>query len=141
LTVAFKEASPEAIRRFAQLAKTETSALVRLYVASALQRIAVDQRWDALTALYAHSEDADDQNQPLMVWYAAEPVVPLDMPRALGLAAGSKLPRLFTFTVQRISAVGTDDALRVLTDCLGRTTDQAQRLDLVDGITQIVGKR
>ena len=76
-----------------------------------------------------------------MVWYAAEPVVPLDMPRALGLAADSKLPRLFTFTVQRIAAVGTEDALRVLTDRLGRTTDQAQRLDLVDGITQIVGKR
>jgi hypothetical protein len=29
----------------------------------------------------------------------------------------------------------------VLTDRLGRTTDQAQRLDLVDGITQIVGRR
>ena len=114
---------------------------MRLYLASALQRVPVDQRWDALTALFAHGEDAGDQNQPLMVWYAAEPVVPLDMPRALALAAGSQLPRLFTFTVQRISAVGTDDALRVLTDRLGRTTDQAQRLDLVDGITQIVGKR
>ena len=76
-----------------------------------------------------------------MVWYAAEPVVPLDMARALGLAADSKLPGLFTFTTQRIAAVGTEDALRVLTDRLGRTADQAQRLDLVDGITQIVGKR
>ena len=141
LTVAFRNASPEAVRQFAALAKTEPSALVRLYLASALQRVPVDQRWDTLTALFAHGEDAGDHNQPLMVWYAAEPVVPLDMPRALGLAAGSQLPRLFTFTVQRISAVGTEDALRVLTDRLGRTTDQAQRLDLVDGITQIVGKR
>jgi putative membrane-bound dehydrogenase-like protein len=141
LTVAFRNASPEAVRQFAALAASEPSALVRLYLASALQRVPADQRWDTLTALFAHAEDAGDHNQPLMVWYAADPVVPLDMPRALGLAAGSHLPKLFTFTVQRISAVGTDEALRVLTDRLGRTSDQAQRLDLVDGITQIVGKR
>jgi hypothetical protein len=63
------------------------------------------------------------------------------MPRALALSAESKLPKLFTFTVQRISAVGTQDALKVLTDMLGRTADPAERLDLVEGITQIVGKR
>jgi limonene-1,2-epoxide hydrolase len=76
-----------------------------------------------------------------MVWYATEPLVPLDMARALALTADSKLARVFTFTTQRIAAVGTQDALRVLTERLGRTTDAAQRLDLVDGITQIVGKR
>ncbi len=90
LTVASRNASPEAVRRFAALAATEPSALVRLYLASALQRVPVEQRWDTLTALFAHGEDAGDHNQPLMVWYAAEPVVPLDMPRALGLAAGSR---------------------------------------------------
>jgi len=141
LTVAGKNPSADAVLRFGQLAKTDTSALVRLYLASALQRVPVEKRWDALTALLAHDEDAGDHNVPMMVWYAAEPVVPLDMARALGLAADSKLPKLFTFTVQRIAAVGTQDALRVLTDRLGRTVDPAHRLDLVDGITQIVGKR
>ena len=141
LSVAFKSASPAAVQRFAQLAKTDTSPLVRLYIASALQRVPAEQRWDAVTALFAHGEDGTDHNEPLMLWYAAEPVVPLDMPRALGLAADSKIPRLFSFTVQRIAAVGSPAALRVLTDRLGTTADQAQRLDLVDGITQIVGKR
>ena len=141
MSVAFKSASPAAVQRFAQLAKTDTSPLVRLYIASALQRVPAEQRWDAVTALFAHGEDGTDHNEPLMLWYAAEPVVPLDMPRALGLAADSKIPRLFSFTVQRIAAVGSPAALRVLTDRLGTTADQAQRLDLVDGITQIVGKR
>ncbi len=141
LSVAFKSASPAAVQRFAELAKTDTSPLVRLYIASALQRVPAEQRWDAVTALFAHGEDGTDHNEPLMLWYAAEPVVPLDMPRALGLAADSKIPRLFSFTVQRIAAVGSPAALRVLTDRLGTTADQAQRLDLVDGITQIVGKR
>jgi len=141
LTVAFKQASPDAVRRISTLAKTDTSALVRLSIASALQRVAPEQRWDGVAALAAHGEDATDHYLPLMVWYAAEPTVPLDMPKALDVAAASTLPRFFTFTVQRIAAVGTDDALRVLTDRLGRTTDRAQRLDLVDGIAQLVGKR
>ena len=95
-----------------------------------------------MTALFAHGEDAGDHNQPLMVWYAAEPLVPLDMARALGLAAGSRSCRGSSpspCSASRRSA--REDALRVLTDRLGRTSDQAQRLDLVDGITQIVGKR
>jgi hypothetical protein len=93
-----------------------------------------------LAGLSAHAEDATDQNQPLMVWYAAEPVVALDMPRALTLAEGSKLPRLFQFTVRRIAVVGTQDALRTLTDRLGRTAEGAERRELASGIDRIVGK-
>jgi putative membrane-bound dehydrogenase-like protein len=141
LTVANKNASPDVVGRLAPLAARDASALVRLYVASALQRVPADQRWDAVTALLAREEDRADHNLPLMVWYAAEPLVPLDMVRALRLAGETRLPRIFTFTVQRIAAVGTQEALRVLTDRLGQTTDSTERLDLVDGITQIVGKR
>ena len=141
LTVAFKNAPTPALRRFARMANEDPSPLVRLYLASAMQRVPAEKRWDVVTGLLAHDEDADDHNLPMMVWYAAEPVVPLDMPRALDLAAASRLPHVFPFTVRRIAAAGTEDALRVLTDRLGRTSNRAQRLDLVDGITQIVGPR
>lgn len=93
-----------------------------------------------LAGLLANGDDATDQNLPLMVWYAAEPVVALDMSRALSAAFGSKLPRLFAFTVQRIAAIGTQDALRVLTDRLGRTEDAAQQKELLSGISRIVNK-
>jgi hypothetical protein len=93
-----------------------------------------------LIGLLAHAEDASDQNLPMMVWYAAEPVVELDMPRALTLAEGSKLPRLFPFTVRRIAAVGTQEALKTLTDRLGRSADAADRRELASGINRIVGK-
>jgi len=76
----------------------------------------------------------------LMVWYAAEPAVELDMPRALTLAAGTKLPGVFPFTVRRIAAVGTQDALRALTDRLGRTAGAIERRELAAGISRIVGK-
>jgi hypothetical protein len=74
------------------------------------------------------------------VWYAAEPAVELDMPRALTLAAATKLPGLFQFTVRRIAAVGTQEALRTLTDRLGRTVDAAERREIASGINRIVGK-
>jgi hypothetical protein len=120
--------------------REDRSPLVRLYLASALQRTPVAKRWDVLTGLMAHSEDASDHNQPMMVWYAMEPAVELDMPRALALAASTKLPQLFSFTVRRIAAAGSQSALKTLTDRLGTTSDPAERKELVSGIERFVGK-
>jgi hypothetical protein len=140
LLVDGKNPSNDALRRFAKLARQDQSALVRLYLASALQRVAPEKRWDVLAALVTHGEDATDQNQPLMVWYAAEPMAELDMPRALSLALASKLTQLFSFTVRRIASRGTPEALRLLADRLAHTDNAAQQLDLVNGINLIVKK-
>ena len=113
---------------------------MRLYLASALQRVPAAKRWDVLDGLLRTPRTPADHNLPLMVWYAAEPVVELDMPRALALAAESKLPQLFSFTVQRIAAVGTQNALRTLTDRLGLTANTMERTELASGINRIVGK-
>lgn len=114
--------------------------MVRLYLASALQRVPAARRWEVLEGLAAREEDAGDHNLPLMVWYAAEPLAEVDMGRALDLAQGARLPRIFSFMAQRLGAIGTQDALRVLTDRLGRTTDGAQQAELLKGITAIVGR-
>jgi putative membrane-bound dehydrogenase-like protein len=127
------------LRQFAKLARTDKSPLVRLSLASALQRVPPPKRWTVLEGLLAHAEDADDQNIPLMVWYAAEPAIELDMPHALALAGDTKLPHLFEFTVRRIAAVGTQEALRTLTDRLGRATNPAERREIASGINHIVG--
>jgi len=140
LLVENKNPSDGTLRLFAKMARDDTSPLVRLYLASALQRTPAAKRWEVLTGLLGHADDASDPNLPLMVWYAAEPVVELDMTRALTLAEGSKLPRLFQFTVRRIAAVGTQEALRTLTDRLGRTADARERRELASGINRIVGK-
>ena len=140
LLVDGKNPSDAALREFARMARLDPSPLVRLYLASALQRVSVEKRWDVLAGLLANGADATDQNLPLMVWYAAEPVVALDMSRALSAAFESKLPRLFAFTVRRIAAIGTQEALRVLTDRLGRAEDATQRKELLNGIGKIVNK-
>ena len=58
--------SPEMMGLFARLAREDKSPVVRLYLASALQRLPVEDRWEVLAGLYSHAEDAKDHNLPLM---------------------------------------------------------------------------
>ena len=88
---------------FARLAKKEKFPVVRLYLASALQRIPIDQRWDILTALVQHAEDAGDHNLPLMYWYAAEPAVGQDPAKAVALLKQSKIPIVREFIARRLA--------------------------------------
>ena len=43
--------SAELLRKFAELARNDSSPVVRLYLASALQRLPAEQRWDILEGL------------------------------------------------------------------------------------------
>ena len=86
---------------FADMTRKDDSALVRLHLASALQKIVPERRWEILEGLYSRSEDANDHNLPLMIWYAAEPMVELDPQRILEMALETELPDILQFTVQR----------------------------------------
>ncbi|HEX7071132.1 MAG TPA: HEAT repeat domain-containing protein, partial [Rhodothermales bacterium] len=126
---------PEAgMESFVDLAREDPSPLVRLELASALQRMPPESRWDVLAALYARSEDADDHNLPLMIWYAAEPLVPLDMDRALTMALESDLPYLLPHTVERIAAIRTPEAIRTISTHLSRINDRGTQKELLRGL-------
>ncbi len=115
-----RHASKAQLEKFIEIAETDPSPVVRLALASALQRMPVqsDARWAILTNLLMHGEDAEDQNLPLMLWYALEPMAAADPSRALSLAARSPLPRLLEFTTRRVGAIGTDEAIALLVDGL-----------------------
>ncbi|GAA5129224.1 c-type cytochrome [Luteolibacter yonseiensis] len=81
----------------------EKSPVVRLYLASALQRMEPATRWDLAAALLSHGEDAGDQNLPLMIWYGVSDLVPLDQARALDLAVASEIPLVRRYILRRIS--------------------------------------
>lgn len=55
-------------------ARYDPSGLVRLALASTLQRLPVDQRPSLAMALGSRDEDADDHNLPLLVWHGLVPV-------------------------------------------------------------------
>ena len=111
-----KAVSPQTLKRFALLAQQDTSALVRLYLTSALLRLEPAQRWDVLDALVQKAQDKDDHNLPLMVWYATEPLATVDAKRMLQLAEKAKLPNILPYTIQRIGAIGTNESKKLLND-------------------------
>ena len=137
-----KTLSSSALKEFARLSNEDPSPVVRLYLASAAQRLPPNQRWEILTALNAHSEDANDHNLPLMVWYASEPLVSEDLSRALKLAVNSKLPNVLPFMVRRIAAVGSAEAFAAITQALDRVDDVKRQLEILRGLsTALQGQR
>ncbi len=104
LLVENKQASRPVLEKFLAMAANDSSALVRLALASALQRIKFEDRWDIADALLQHREDSADENLPLMVWYAVEPLVPKDSGRAVRIAGHSKIKAVREFISRRIAA-------------------------------------
>jgi putative membrane-bound dehydrogenase-like protein len=101
--------SAAALAEFARLAKDDPSPVVRLYLASALQRMPLDARWPIATELAQHADDNKDHNLPLMLWYGIEPAVAADRKKALTLMKASKIDRLREFIPKRIGGAGAGD--------------------------------
>ncbi len=116
-----KATPPQAILdRFAVMARDDPSSVVRLYLASAAQRMPWPKREEVVAGLVAHAEDRDDPNLPLMDWYAAEPLATVDARRAARLAAATPIPRVGQYLARRVGAIGTPESLAVLVRELGR---------------------
>jgi putative membrane-bound dehydrogenase-like protein len=132
--------------RLADLAKAEPAASVRLAIASVAQRVRPRKRMPIVAALAAHAEDAADPYLPLMVWYAAEPLVPRDPELAAAAAGAAKLPIVRRYIARRIAvaAVGAPDAkaLDPLVKLLSGAADDAVRYDVMEGMAEaFVGRR
>ncbi len=126
--------SGDVLEMLVELAAKDPSPVVRLYLASALQRLPLEARWRPLEGLLAHAEDATDHNLPLMYWYAAEPLAGVDADKALALALKSKVPPLLQFMVRRVSSSGTPEAMATLVAPLAKTTDAATRRTILQGL-------
>jgi putative membrane-bound dehydrogenase-like protein len=109
-----KNLSEAALKRFAEMAANDPSAMVRLYLASAMQRTDANKRWEVLDALVQHTEDATDHNMPLMLWYALEPAAAINPAKALAIAQKAKAPKLMEFTKRRVEAINSPDSKKIL---------------------------
>jgi putative membrane-bound dehydrogenase-like protein len=104
LLVDDRNAPAAAVEKFAAMAAKDASPLVRLFLASALQRLEPASRWPVVQALAQHAEDADDPNLPCMIWYGTEPLVTSDLAKASALAADCKIPFLRQSIARRIAS-------------------------------------
>lgn len=115
-----KEVSQTTLKRFGTLAKNDNSALVRLYLLSGMLRLKPDQRWEVVEALAQKSEDVADHNLPLMLWYATEPLVTLDVERAIQMAEQARIPKILDYTIKRVGALNTSESKKSLKALKGR---------------------
>lgn len=93
----------DVLERFATMAKNDDAPVVRLYLASAVQRLPFDLRWPILQNLAMHAGDAEDNNLARMYWFALEPMVPEYPQKALALAVNGKLANLQEFVARRLA--------------------------------------
>ena len=89
------------LAKYEAIAASDPSPVVRLALASSLQRLPLDQRWGIAKGLAAHAEDASDANLPLLNWQGVEPLVKSDPVRALELAKAAKIPLLRQYLARR----------------------------------------
>lgn len=103
-----------ALDKMAGMAANDGSPLVRLYLNSAVQRIGPESRWEIVAGLISHYGDVNDHNLPLMNWYAFEPLIDLDMERAMQMAVDAEQPTILQFTIRKLGMMDSDEARQVL---------------------------
>ncbi len=112
-----RNTSESARRRFTELASSDPSPAVRMYLASALQRVDDSTAWRIAEGLATQAEDADDHNIPRLIWFGLEPRVMKDPKRALELARVSAIPMLTRHIVRRLTRGDlTDEVIEAITE-------------------------
>jgi putative membrane-bound dehydrogenase-like protein len=115
--------------RMAELARQKgMDPIVRLALASALQRMPFGERWPLMEGLLQHGSDADDQNLPLVIWYGLEPLVAHDPAKALAAFKNTQIPLLRQFFARRAAA--DQNALQLLLTSLSEMESADQTLVL-----------
>lgn len=125
------------VERLVRLAREDDSGLVRLALASTLQRLPVKQRPALAKALLAGSEDAADQNLPLLIWYGLIPVADENLSALVQIAAGECFPLVRRFATRRL-AEDLDKNPEPLNDLLSVSAKKSDafRLDVLTGLSE-----
>lgn len=128
----------DSVKELVKLASSDKSPLVRLAIASALQRLPNELRWSIAEGLLSHAEDADDHNLPLMYWYGIEPLVAADPARALELANKSKIPKVSAFILRR--AASDNKSLDAVFEMLTKAHPDGQQRVLTEVLAAFEGR-
>ena len=88
--------NPKLVQKLVQQARIDSSGLVRLTLASALQRLPISLRRELAKGLASRQEDANDHNLPMIVWAGITPLVENDPDGLLDIARFQPMAR-FTY--------------------------------------------
>lgn len=125
---------------FLKMARNEPSALMRVTLASAMQKVPIGRRLEVLVPLAQREEDIDDPNIALMIWFAAEESIDRTPDLAVELATTTVHRLTRRFVARKIAAnrLRKPDALAELIQEL--KADDTERLeDLLEGLLDALG--
>ncbi len=90
--------TPRIQQRVASMAVADRSPVVRMYIASAIQRLPAGADWTRMAeALARHGEDREDRNIPLLLWQSIAPRMAGHLEEMFHLAARTQIPWLAEF--------------------------------------------
>lgn len=127
-----------------QLAGSDTSALVRLAIASNIQRIPVSFRAKLASNLASHASDADDHNLPLLVWYGLMPVAKTHPSQLVAILSDVRWPKLQRFIARHVSQEmdSHPDLIDRLLEIVAKSNDATTQQSILDGIADgLKGRR
>lgn len=132
-----KESVDPVYKELVRHAKDDKSALVRLVLASVLQRLPVDRRAELAAALINHKEDANDHNLPMMIWYGLIPLGNSYPEQLASLATKCDLPATRRCMTRRLAEdLEKNPALvNTVLQAAARKSDDYQR-DVLTGLSE-----
>lgn len=95
--------SAATLRELVRAAREDSSALVRLALASTLQRLPVSQRAELAILLVSHKEDAADHNLPALIWYGLIPLAETQPEALPEIASFCELPLTRRLIARRLA--------------------------------------
>ncbi|WP_395736719.1 PVC-type heme-binding CxxCH protein [Prosthecobacter sp.] len=127
--------APRALRGLADADSKD--GLIRLQTASDMRLLPFDQRWPIATALAKHEEDANDRQQPLMIWYGIEPAVAADPMKGVELIKEAKLPTVRRLVARRIAEMieAKPEAVNALVQVMSTAASDKVITDVLEGLS------
>jgi putative membrane-bound dehydrogenase-like protein len=130
------EVQERVFQRWERMAARDTSGLVRLYLASALQRMPADRRGAVAQALAGRTEDSGDRTLGLMIWYGIEPLGNVAAGSLRRVAESSAHPVVRRFVSRRLAedvVAGAPELERLLAWAHGASEEA--RVDVLAGMS------
>lgn len=125
------------LAKLAAMAAADPSGLVKLALASAMQRLPLAERAEIAAGLVTDPAHADDHNLPAMVWYGLIPLAEADPAAVAAIAARCRWPQTLEWIARHATGrLGSDpqDLGRLLAAAAER--DPAAKLAILRGIAE-----
>lgn len=121
-----------------QMSPHEPSGLVRLYLASSLQRLPREWIWPLAINLGLWKDLADDRVFPRVLWYGIMDAVPDNIEQALVMAHTSRMEFIRRSISRRITQEMSTNpaAFHELLTVITRTTGKSRMIDLMTGVRE-----